>query len=145
MIEDYQKNCPENSRKIREFLQKLVAESVEIAELIRRFPSLEYQYSIMLIQIFKQHTQPINVLVQTKASAVQLDYFYQRIRSAIDTPVHLLTTNNYDDVPNCIISDWIPEDRYLDLPYFRLSTHGEANEFSAIPHFLYGVSDNRLA
>jgi hypothetical protein len=132
------------SSLVKEFMQEICQDNQMIQSLIQNFPILYYQYVLLLWTIIEKHRQPINLFVQTNLSPIYQEVLRAQIVNTTSCPIKIYTLNESSDVkPDGIISDWLPDERYRDVPFFSTSLFYVSWNQSELDYFLNYLIDRR--
>ncbi|GAX47862.1 helix-turn-helix domain-containing protein [Lactococcus reticulitermitis] len=129
---------------INTFIQDIRDHNPNIQKLILNFPNLYYHYIVLLKNILKKHMAPLKILVQTNSSPIHREMLISQIRDASPVPVIVYTFNQLKGKkPDAIISNWMPENKYADVPFFSTSLFYSDWNKTDLDHFLNQLSDRK--
>lgn len=124
------------SYSIEKFLEDICNENREIKTLIQKFPSLSL-YCTMLLRVIKaKHQEPLKLLVQSGISTLHRETLISQIKNSTSFPIIVYNFNQLNGgKPDGIISNWLPDRKYKDIPFFSASSFftdwnkGELSQF----------------
>ncbi|MDR1018852.1 MAG: helix-turn-helix domain-containing protein [Lachnospiraceae bacterium] len=128
---------PKDYRIIHETLNIFVARFPEAAKMIERFPIVRNIYGLLLTTIFKEHKPKLRILLQSKASPLQREQMIWVIKSVSLFPIDVLSISQLGgELPDAVISDWIPPDICKSTPFFNLSSVSNISNFTTLEAFI---------
>lgn len=122
MIDRYNTNGGNISKIIQKFINDLCNDNGEIKKLIQKFPSLHDYYTMLLRVIAAKHHPPMKLLVQSSISSLHRQALITQIINSTSFPIVIYTSEQLNGrIPDGIISNWIPEEKFRDIPFFSTS------------------------
>ncbi|GHU36598.1 hypothetical protein FACS1894192_03520 [Bacilli bacterium] len=122
LVTQYNKNGGLVPKLIKKFINHICLENSKIKKLIDNFPALEQYYTMLIRTIESEYHQPINILVQSSISTLHREALINQIRNSISFPITIYTSEQlHVEKPDGIISNWLPEKKYQDVPFFSIS------------------------
>ncbi|XOQ37686.1 MAG: Mga domain-containing protein [Lactococcus sp.] len=127
---------------INTFVQDLCQRNDKLETLIQNFPNLYWHYLILFKNILRKHRRPLKVLVQTNSSPIHREMLISQIRNATPVPINIVTFNQLkNEKPDAIISNWMPDRQYADVPFFSTSLFYSDWNKTDLDYFLNQLSD----
>ncbi|GHU38320.1 hypothetical protein FACS1894193_07930 [Bacilli bacterium] len=129
---------------IKEFLMDIREKCPQINTLMERFPTLYYYYAMIMTAIVEKHHQPIKLLVQSSISTLHREFLIQKIIKGAPFPVQIYTASQLKgEKPDGIISNWLPDKKYQDIPFFSTSLFYSDWSRDDLTQFIYDLSDQK--
>jgi hypothetical protein len=129
---------------IRQFLQDICEHHQTIGALIQNSPTLYHHYAILLRTVIERHAQPVKVLVQTNYSVLYREILVSRIMNATPFPIEVYTSEQLNgEKIDGVISDWFPEKKYENIPFFSVSSFYTDWQPAELKHFISCLSDKK--
>lgn len=135
----------ESSSSIQTFLEVTYENNQEIMTLVQNFPSLHLYCKMILRMILAKHQQPIKLLVQSSISTLHREALISQIKSSTPFPVSIHNFHELNGkMPDGIISNWTPDKKYKDVPFFSISFFFMEWNRADLINFLYRISADIL-
>ncbi len=91
----------------------------------------------MLLRVIKaKHQEPLKLLVQSGISTLHRETLISQIKNSTSFPIIVYNFNQLNgEKPDGIISNWLPDRKYKDIPFFSASSFftdwnkGELSQF----------------
>ena len=129
---------------INDFILNYRDQNVEFKALIQHFPNLFRHYLILLKNILRQHKQPLKILVETISTPIHREMLISQVRDVSPVPIIISTFNQHNgEQPDAIISNWMPENKYNDVPFFSTSLFFSDWKITNLNHFLNQIADRK--
>ena len=129
---------------INDFILNYRDQNVEFKALIQHFPNLFRHYLILLKNILRQHKQPLKILVETISTPIHREMLISQVRDVSPVPIIISTFNQLNgEQPDAIISNWMPENKYNDVPFFSTSLFFSDWKITNLNHFLNQIADRK--
>ncbi|MBC1925534.1 helix-turn-helix domain-containing protein [Listeria innocua] len=127
---------------IQTFLHDISEGNREIKNLIQNLPNLYQHYGLLVNTIIEKHHKPIKLLVQTNLSTLYRENLIVQIMNTVPFPISICTSEQLNgEKPDGIISDWIPEKKHQDIPFFSVSLFFTSWNKSELEDFLISLVD----
>jgi DNA-binding MarR family transcriptional regulator len=146
MIKTFNKTKKNTARFIKQFIQDISEDNRTIRRLMCHSPNLGNYYTLLLRSVIEEHYQPIKILAQTNSSNLYREILIAQITSATPFPVTVLTSKELNgERPDGVISNWLPEKKYQDVPFFSISYFYTNWTQSDLTDFLNRLADEKNA
>lgn len=107
---------------LEKFIKHLRHDNQEIKSLIQNFPSLSHYYTMLMRILITKRYRPIKLLVQSSISSLHRQSLIAQIANSTSFPIAVYTSQQLNgEKPDGIISNWLPEKKYQDVPFFSVS------------------------
>lgn len=129
---------------INTFVQDLCHRNPKLKSLIQNFPNLYWHYLILFKNILRKHKRPLRILVQSNSSPIHREMLMAQIRDATPVPIIIDTFSQLKgEKPDAIISNWIPDKQYADVPFFSTSLFYSDWNKTDLDSFLNQLADQK--
>lgn len=142
MIEKFKATKSYTATFITEFLRDIRENNQTINTLIQGFPALLHFYAMILTAIIEKNHQPIKLLVQSSISTLHREVLIYKIIKSSPVPIVVYTSEQLkDEKPDGIVSNWLPEKKYKDVPFFSTSLFYSDWNNEELVQFIDGLAD----
>ena len=122
MVDRYNKTSGNIPKLIQKFINDLSNENNDIKTLTQKFPSLHHYYTMLLRVIAAKHQPPLKLLVQSSISSLHRQALISQIVNITSFPIVVYTSEQLNgQKPDGIVSNWMPEEKFRDVPFFSTS------------------------
>ncbi|GHU38547.1 hypothetical protein FACS1894193_02430 [Bacilli bacterium] len=112
----------QSATSINIFLEEVYENNQAIMSLVQNFPSLHPYCMMTLRVIIAKHMTPIKLLVQSSISTLHQEAIVSQIRNSTPFPITIYSFNQLNgEKPDGIISNWLPDKKLSDVPFFSIS------------------------
>lgn len=122
MVDRYNKTSGNIPKLIQKFINDLSNENNDIKTLTQKFPSLHHYYTMLLRVIAAKHHPQLKLLVQSSISSLHRQSLISQIINSTSFPIVVYTAEQLNgQKPDGIVSNWLPDEKFRDVPFFSTS------------------------
>jgi hypothetical protein len=119
LVDTFIENGGNVPKFIGNFIDHICHNLPEIKTFLQKFPSLQHYYVMLLRILLVKHQQPLKLLVQSSISSLHRQEMINQIVNSTSFPIEVYTSEQLNgSMPDGIISNWIPEEKHRDVPFF---------------------------
>ncbi len=145
LVDIFHRTREKSANSIQNFLESVYDDNPKIKQLTKNFPSLHLYCKMILRIILSKHQYPIKLLVQSSISTLHREALISQIKSRTPFPVAIYSFYQLgDDMPDGIISNWLPDKKYRDVPFFSISLFFTEWNEADLAHFLNRIVAKKL-
>lgn len=144
MIEKFKATKGYTATFVKEFLKDIRKENQTINTLIEDFPTLLHFYAMILTAIIEKKHHSIKLLVQSSISTLHREVLVHKIIKTSPVPIIVYTSEQLNgEKPDGIISNWLPEKKYQDVPFFSTSLFYSDWNHEELMLFINDIADKK--
>lgn len=145
LLNNFDSTRAKSSKSIQTFLEGVYDANQSIMTFVQNFPSLHLYCKMLLRVILAKHQYPIKLLVQSSISTLHREALISQIKNSTPFPITIHSFHELNgEMPDAIISNWLPPEKFKDVPFFSISYFFTDWHKASLMQFLNQISAKKL-